>query len=71
MPEGRVLVGGVAHPDVVSITLRTPRDVRTLIPSGRHHAILAVYEGAFPGGELTATALMRDGREVTRTLRAQ
>jgi hypothetical protein len=64
----RIAFWGRVHPDVVSVTIRTPRDVRTLIPSSRAHVILAVYDGHFPAGKVTATARMKDGREVTRTL---
>jgi hypothetical protein len=64
----RIIFSGRVHADVVSVTIRTPRDVRTLIPSSPAHAILAVYDGRFPGGKVTATARMKDGREVTRTL---
>jgi hypothetical protein len=66
--NGRILFQGRVHPDVVSVTIRTPRDVRTLIPSSPAHVILAVYDGHFPAGKVTATARMKDGREVTRTL---
>jgi hypothetical protein len=52
-------------PDVVAVTLRTPRDVRTIRPVGG--AFLAVYDGAFYGGTITATARTRDGR--TQTVR--
>ena len=50
----------------MSVTIRTPRDVRTLIPS--EGFVMAVYDGQFPGGKVTATARMRDGKEVTRSL---
>jgi hypothetical protein len=66
--SSRIIFSGRVHADVVSVTIRTPRDVRTLIPSSPAHAILAVYDGRFPGGKVTATARMKDGREVTRTL---
>jgi hypothetical protein len=66
--SARIVFSGRVHPDVVSVTIRTPRDVRTLVPSSRAHAILAVYDGRFPGGKVTATARLKDGREVTRTL---
>ena len=68
MLRGRTTIGGQAHPDVVSVTIRTPRDVRTLVPSQPDHMILAVYEGAFPAGEITATAHLKDGRDVTRSV---
>ena len=47
---------------------RTPHDVRTLIPTPEHHAFVTVYDGQFPGGEATATARLKDGQEVTRSL---
>ncbi len=52
---------GRAHPDVVRITIATPRDVRTLLPSRRARAFLAVYDGEFPTGEVVLTATFRDG----------
>jgi hypothetical protein len=64
----RIVFSGRVHKDVVSVTITTPRDVRTLVPSGPAHVILAVYDGRFPGGKVTATARLKDGREVTRTL---
>jgi hypothetical protein len=66
--SNRIVFWGRVYKDVVSVTIRTPRDVRTLVPSSRAHAILAVYDGRFPGGNVTATARLEDGREVTRTL---
>ncbi len=58
---GRTIVTGLARPDVVSVTLSSPSDVRTLRPSGPLHAILAVYDGYFLRGNLTATVRLRDG----------
>jgi hypothetical protein len=65
---GRTVVTGVARPDVVSVTLSTPSDVRTLRPSGPLHAILAVYDGYFLRGNLTATVRLRDGRAQTEQI---
>ena len=45
--------------------MRTPRDVRTLVPSPVGHAILAVYDGDFPAGELEITAHLRGGKTWT------
>jgi hypothetical protein len=45
--------------------VRTPRDVRTLVPSPAGHAILAVYDGDFPAGELEITAHLRGGKTWT------
>jgi hypothetical protein len=66
--EGRIVFSGIVHPDVVSITITTPHDVRTLIPTPEHHAFVTVYAGRFPGGEASATARLKDGRTVTRSL---
>ncbi len=65
---GRTIVTGVARPDVVSITLSTPSDVRTLRPAGPLHAILGVYDGYFLRGRLTATVRLRDGRVRTEQI---
>lgn len=62
---GRTVVYGVVAPDVVSVTLRTPRDIRTIKPQAG--AFLAVYDGSFYGGEIVATAHLRDGRAVDVT----
>jgi hypothetical protein len=67
---GRTIVTGVARPDVVSVTLSSPSDVRTLRPSGPLHAILAVYDGYFLRGNLTATVRLRDGRVQTEQVAA-
>lgn len=66
--RGRTLISGVALPSVESVTIATPRDVRTLDVSGPGHAFLAVYDGVFPGGVLTATAHFADGRSKTMQL---
>jgi hypothetical protein len=49
------------HPDVESVTISSPRDIRTLVPSDRGHVVLAVYDGEFPAGNIVLTAHMRDG----------
>jgi hypothetical protein len=49
------------HPDVESVTIRSPRDIRTLIPSARGHVVLAVYDGDFPAGEIVVTAHLQGG----------
>ena len=66
--DGRTVISGRVHPDVVAVTLRTPRDVRTLIPARTGHAILAVYDGTFPAGRITATSQFHDGRRVTQNV---
>jgi ABC-type phosphonate transport system ATPase subunit len=43
----------------VSVTLRTPRDIRTLTPIDG--LFLAVYDGAFYGGQIVAIGHRRDG----------
>jgi hypothetical protein len=65
---GHTTISGYASADVTSITLRTPRDVRTLRPVGG--IFLAVYDGAFYGGSIVATAHLHDGRNVTERIPA-
>jgi hypothetical protein len=62
---GRTIITGVARGDVMSVTLSTPRDVRTLRPSGPLHVLIAVYDGEFFRGKIVATIRLRDGRTVT------
>ena len=50
--------------DVERVTLRTPRDVRTLVPSAVGHAVLAVFDGDFVDGEFEFTAHLRGGKTV-------
>jgi hypothetical protein len=57
---GRTTITGAVAPGVVSVTLRTPRDIRTLRPT-REGLILAVFDGTFYGGEIVATSHFRDG----------
>jgi hypothetical protein len=66
--ENRTVISGRVYEDVATVTIRTPRDVRTLVPAGRAHAIIAVYDGGFPTGKVTATARFKDGKEVTRSV---
>jgi hypothetical protein len=54
-------VSGTTHSDVTAITIATPRDVRTLVPSPRAHAFIAVYDGEFATGEIVITAHFSDG----------
>jgi hypothetical protein len=68
--DGRIVYFGTVHPDVATVTITTPRDVRTLVPT-KDHAIIAVYAGLFPGGKATATAHLKDGSEVTRALHVE
>jgi hypothetical protein len=65
---GRTVLHGPVHRDVVSVTIRTPRDVRTLVPAQPYRVVLAVYDGRLDSGPLTVTSRMRDGREVTQRL---
>jgi hypothetical protein len=47
------------------MTLRSPHDVRTLVPSATGRAVLAVFEGLFVDGELVFAAHLRGGKTVT------
>jgi hypothetical protein len=66
--RGRTTISGEVDPSVVSVTIRTPRDVRTLVPSQPDHLILAVYDGTFPTGDVTGTAHLNTGRDLTRSV---
>jgi hypothetical protein len=63
---GRMVLTGSASEQVTSITLRTPRDVRTVRP-GPGGLFLAVYDGVFYDGQIHAVARMRDGSTITHT----
>ena len=66
--EGHTIISARAQPDVVSVTLATPSDVRTLRPGGPHHLFIVVYDGQFFRGAITATILLRDGRTVIQSV---
>jgi hypothetical protein len=65
---GHTIITGIADADVVSVTLATPRDVRTLRPSGPEHVLIAVYDGEFFRGAITATVRLSDGRSVSEAV---
>lgn len=58
---GRTVLWGRAHRAVTSITIRTPRDVRTLEPTGPAHGLMAVYDGSFPEGSAEIAVRFKDG----------
>lgn len=59
---GRTVFSGVVHPDVASVTIVNPRDVRTLTPSPRAHAFTVVYEGVFRPTGTEMSVKLKDGR---------
>lgn len=63
---GRTVFTAICRADVERVTLDSPRDVRTLVPSATGHAVLAVYDGHFIDGFVTMTAQLRGGE--TRSL---
>jgi len=65
--SGRTQVYGQCSADVDRITVRTPRDIRTLAPSAIGHAFLAVYDGDFPAGRLEITAHLKSGKTWTES----
>ena len=44
---GTTVITGQARPDVTSVTIVTPRDVRTVRPSGPQRVLIVVYDGQF------------------------
>ena len=65
---GRTIITGIAQPDVESVTIATPSDVRTLLPTGPHHVLIVVYDGQFFRGQITATVRLRDGRTIVQQI---
>jgi hypothetical protein len=65
--SGRTQVYGQCSDMVDRITIRTPRDVRTLAPSPIGRAFLAVYDGDFPAGRLEITAHLKNGKTWTQS----
>jgi len=65
---GRLTIYAQCAADVVRVTVRTPRDIRTLFPSSVGHVILAVYDGDFVDGRVELTAHRRHGRAWRETL---
>jgi hypothetical protein len=59
---GRTSMYAQCSADVERVTLRTPRDVRTLVPSAAGHTVLAVYDGEFVGGQMEFIAHLRGGK---------
>ena len=65
LQDGRQVYSGRTRSDVDYLTLATPRDVRTIVPSGPAHAFIVVYDGSFSSGTTTLTAHFRDGHTWT------
>ena len=64
--ERRVLTGRFSlqaecDPSVDRVTIRSPRDIRTLVPSKRGHVVFALYDDMFPAGQIVITAHLRGG----------
>lgn len=59
---GRVVLAGIVDPDVASLTIASPSDVRTLVPAGPARAVIAVYGGTFATGTFDITTTFKDGR---------
>ncbi|MCP9491785.1 MAG: hypothetical protein MSC31_18210 [Solirubrobacteraceae bacterium MAG38_C4-C5] len=65
---GRTTISGIAADGVRTVTVRTPRAVRTLRPAPGG-TFLIVYDGMFVGSaEVEVTATLEDGRTVTGAL---
>jgi hypothetical protein len=60
-PAGRVIVAGTADPDVASLTIASPADVRTIVPTGPTHGFIVVYGGAFATGDFNITTTYKNG----------
>lgn len=67
---GRTVLSGLARPDVREITIETPRDVRTIVPSERAHAFIVVYDGTFPTGEIDFRVTFKNGTHTVQRMPA-
>lgn len=63
---GRTVIYGLARPDVREITIESPRDVRTIVPSARAHAFIVVYDGSFATGETVFRITFKNGTHATQ-----
>jgi hypothetical protein len=68
--RGQTTLSGVTLPDVREVTIESPRDVRTVLPSPRAHVFLVVYDGLFPTGDFVLTSTFADGSRATQKIRA-
>jgi hypothetical protein len=62
---GHTILYGAALPTVRQLTIESPRDVRTLVPSPNARSFLVVYDGTFPAGQFKLTATFNDGSKKT------
>jgi hypothetical protein len=62
---GRTIVEAFVREGAELVTIATPRDVRTLVPSPRASTVFAVYDGVFAFGEFRVTAEFDGGDAVT------
>jgi hypothetical protein len=58
---GHSYLTAVCRADVDRVTIRTPRDLRTLTPTTRGHLVFALYDGTFPAGDIVVTTHLRNG----------
>jgi hypothetical protein len=65
---GTLTISGLTHPDVRLVTIATERGVRTLAPSARAGAFVAVFDGDFPAAPIELIATMADGSTVSQSL---
>ena len=56
---GRTVYWAICSADVDRVTLRSPRDIRTLVPSPSGRVVLAVYDGIFIDGGVELTPHLR------------
>ena len=63
LSPGRFQIEARCRADVERVTIQTPRDLRTLVPSSHGHVVFALYDGGFPAGDLVVTAHLRSGKQ--------
>jgi hypothetical protein len=63
---GATVFGGIALPGVVSITVVTPTQTRTIRPTGPWHAFVIAFPGSFPSGRIQFVSHFADGTTATQ-----
>ena len=59
--SARIVFRAECSPEVERVTLATPRDLRTLVPSPLGHVVIAVYDGGYVDGNVDLTAHLKGG----------
>jgi hypothetical protein len=62
--SGATIFGGLARPDVATITVVSPSQTRVIRPTGPAHAFVVALGGSFPSGKVQFVVRFTDGHSV-------